>query len=87
MMIMMTIMMMIMVIMMMIMIIIMMIMMIMKKNLRAESKSETGLETLAVAEEGVVVVLGWIGGRPGPGGGLHNVHQGDIQGCGDSGTS
>ena len=41
----------------------------MKKNLRAESKSDTGLDTFAVAEEGVVV-LGWIGGRPGPGGGL-----------------
>ena len=40
-----------------------------EKNLRAESKSDTGLDTFAVAEEGVVV-LGWIGGRPGPGGGL-----------------
>ena len=39
-----------------------------RKNLRAESKSETGLETFAVAEEGVV--LGWIGGLPGSGGGL-----------------
>ena len=39
-----------------------------RKYLRAESKSETGLETFAVAEEGVV--LGWIGGLPGPGGGL-----------------
>ena len=42
-----------------------------RKNLRAESKSETGLETLAVAEEGVV--LGWIGGLPGPGGGLNII--------------
>ena len=36
-----------------------------EKYLRAESKSETGLETFAVADEGVVVVLGWIGGLPG----------------------
>ena len=44
------------------------------KNLSAESKSETGLETFAVADEGVV--LGWIGGLPGAGGGLGD-HQHD----------
>ena len=45
------------------------------KNLSAESKSETGLETFAVADEGVV--LGWIGGLPGAGGGLGD-HQHDY---------
>ena len=38
---------------------------------------------MAVADDGVVV-LGWIGGLPGPGGGLNIVRIKDIQDKGDS---